>query len=467
MLRTACNLPDSTAIVSLILVWLMRQKISAPCILAPQKLVIIRPSNVPFIRLKPKTWAAPCSPSEILRALVLPCPRKSGKTPFSIFGPANRPWQRFQRSGLPKPKPITCGQISLHDWKRCFVLLTNMSFGKTWTMIQQSDVGLMNKFRSRIALNSTKLRLRMAPCVDPHQVSETASCNVRFIVWLKCWPLKNGASVPPPNFAPCSTKFDQILMPLNLWLQTWKASMKNCTIYEKLTMKPDCKSSDKECWKWLTKIHSTTNVNVNDARNAHDSLHILRQHWWHLWDRHVDWQGALAACLPFLPAPSHLPNQVVDLDTLTNIVRAQTGRAAGMDGWSGNEIAYLPPPVLEHVQHCFALFQQHGFVPTTWTYIKQVHVPKSANSVQARDWRPIAVMSIWYRSNQPNVSSGSGAGSLHRPLVAVVEAKFTMPCANSIFINMQFPWTLVWHLTTCILALPWEFLPLSAWMLQF
>ena len=77
------------------------------------------------------------------------------------------------------------------------------------------------------------------------------------------------------------------------------------------------------------------------------------------------------------------------------------------------------------------------------------------------------VYGVDHISNQPNVSSGSGAGSLHRPLVAVVEAKFTMPCANSIFTNMQFPWTLVWRLTTCILALPWEFLPLSAWMLQF
>ena len=111
-----------------------------------------------------------------------------------------------------------------------------------------------------------------------------------------------------------------------------------------------------------------------------------------LGDRQVDWQGALAACQPFLPNPSPLPNQVFDLDTLTTIVRAQTGRAAGMDGWSGSEIASLPPSVLELVQKCFAPFQQNGFVPTPWTWIKQVHVPKSTNSIQARDWRLFAVM---------------------------------------------------------------------------
>ena len=68
-----------------------------------------------------------------------------------------------------------------------------------------------------------------------------------------------------------------------------------------------------------------------------------------------------------------------------------------MDGWSGNEVAHLPISVLHNVQKCSALFQNHGFVPTSWTWIKQVHAPKSTNSPVAKDWRPIAVMSIWYR----------------------------------------------------------------------
>ena len=68
-----------------------------------------------------------------------------------------------------------------------------------------------------------------------------------------------------------------------------------------------------------------------------------------------------------------------------------------MDGWSGSEVAHLPRSVLHHVQKCFVLFQNHRFVTTSWTWIKQVHVPKSANSSEAKDWRPIAVMSSWYR----------------------------------------------------------------------
>ena len=136
-----------------------------------------------------------------------------------------------------------------------------------------------------------------------------------------------------------------------------------------------------------------------------------------------------------------------------------------MDGWSGNEIAYLPPPVLEHVQHCFALFQQHGFVPTTWTYIKQVHVPKSANSVQARDWRPIAVMSIWYR-----VWSGSHFKSAQcqqwlrgwLPAQAVGGRRGGEVYDALCQLDFHQHAISLWRLTTCILALPWEFLPLSA-----
>ena len=155
--------------------------------------------------------------------------------------------------------------------------------------------------------------------------------------------------------------------------------------------------SDRECWKWLSKVHSTPNINVEQAQNAQESLLLLRNHWRQLWDREVDWQGALAACQPFLPDPTALPDEAVDLDVLTSMIRKQTGRAAAMDGWGGTEIAALPPSVIQHVQQCFALFQKSGFVPTSWTWIKQVHVPKSTNSTQARDWRPIAVMSIWYR----------------------------------------------------------------------
>ena len=77
---------------------------------------------------------------------------------------------------------------------------------------------------------------------------------------------------------------------------------------------------DRECWKWLTKQHSAPNINIADARNAQESLHVLQRHWRDLWDRQVDWQGALAACQPFLPNANPLPNDPVDLDILTAVV---------------------------------------------------------------------------------------------------------------------------------------------------
>lgn len=42
--------------------------------------------------------------------------------------------------------------------------------------------------------------------------------------------------------------------------------------------------SDRECWKWLTKQHSAPNINIADARNAQESLHVLQRHWRDLWD---------------------------------------------------------------------------------------------------------------------------------------------------------------------------------------
>ena len=163
------------------------------------------------------------------------------------------------------------------------------------------------------------------------------------------------------------------------------------------TWKQRLRSSDRECWKWLTKQAVAPNINIDNARNASDSLKVLVTYWQQIWNRTETWHAGLEASRPFLSSTMTLQDEPLDLDVLTSVARSQTGRAASMDGWLGSEVSELPDVVLTQILEYFNLFQVSGMVPSSWKWLKQVHVPKNSDSKSAKDWRPIAVMSIWYR----------------------------------------------------------------------
>ena len=68
-----------------------------------------------------------------------------------------------------------------------------------------------------------------------------------------------------------------------------------------------------------------------------------------------------------------------------------------MDGWTGDEVADLPLCVFEYLAKLYQQFEASGLVPTQWTWCKQVHLPKNEAASDCKDFRPVAIMSIFYR----------------------------------------------------------------------
>ena len=108
---------------------------------------------------------------------------------------------------------------------------------------------------------------------------------------------------------------------------------------------------------------------------------------------------------PFLgPAVSANTWRPVSPDLLHEVAVAQNGKSAGIDGFTGAEIASLPLALWQDAAVLFNAFEESGFVPTQWCDIKQVHIPKpgkgrrvSDNAVNVSSLRPISVLSIWFR----------------------------------------------------------------------
>ena len=80
------------------------------------------------------------------------------------------------------------------------------------------------------------------------------------------------------------------------------------------------------------------------------------------------------------------------------------GSSEGFDGWSGDDLAVLPPSVWQQLAPVFAHFETLGLVPRTWTLVRQVHLPKPGKVVRAQDnavradaLRPVSVLSAWWR----------------------------------------------------------------------
>ena len=42
------------------------------------------------------------------------------------------------------------------------------------------------------------------------------------------------------------------------------------------------------------------------------------------------------------------------------------GKAAGLDGWHGTEVANLPPTVIQELQRYFTLYEKSALIPSEW-----------------------------------------------------------------------------------------------------
>ena len=89
-------------------------------------------------------------------------------------------------------------------------------------------------------------------------------------------------------------------------------------------------------------------------------------------------------------ALQNLPIHDSDWDPLCPVeiaMRAKffAGKAAGPDGWSGNEIATMPIAVFEIFAKFCQLCEASGLLPSTWQIARQAHLPKGQKGVRAHD----------------------------------------------------------------------------------
>ena len=107
----------------------------------------------------------------------------------------------------------------------------------------------------------------------------------------------------------------------------------------------------------------------------------------------------------YLVLPSKLsPWTNVTAQELADAAKKQRGSSAGLDGWTGSEVADIPLAVWDELAPFFSACERWGKVPDSWRRIRQVHIPKphKANrphdaATPAENMRPISVITTFWR----------------------------------------------------------------------
>ena len=140
------------------------------------------------------------------------------------------------------------------------------------------------------------------------------------------------------------------------------------------------------------------------------SLLLLRDYWKQVWDRPDANMPAVQArisseCrlrgLPPVHRATWTPLTAVELASRAS---ALGGKAAGLDGWSGDEICSLSTAAFRLFADFCACCEASACLPSQWQLAKQCHLPKANKGLRhadgARDvsgLRPLSVFSSWYR----------------------------------------------------------------------
>jgi len=174
--------------------------------------------------------------------------------------------------------------------------------------------------------------------------------------------------------------------------------------------KHELRSSQQRSYRWLRGTQEPLAMNLHNgaqpAQTMQQCLQLLKAYWSSIWNRtcpHYD--ETVAALQPHLgPVVPSAQWEPLSPEMLFDTARSQKGKSAGLDGFSGTEVAYLPLVVWQDVATLFHCFETSGYVPSEWSNIKQVHIPKpgkgrrdSDNAVDVASLRPISVLSVWFR----------------------------------------------------------------------
>lgn len=115
----------------------------------------------------------------------------------------------------------------------------------------------------------------------------------------------------------------------------------------------------------------------------------------------VDLEQASQFLSTWFGQSTNFPVQGVSFSNLWKIIRNGDG-AAGPDGWSANELRYLPLPAIRLWEHLGSRWIQAGTVPQQLTEVRQVNLPKvhkidQDGRLSVQGLRPISILSAFWR----------------------------------------------------------------------
>ena len=166
------------------------------------------------------------------------------------------------------------------------------------------------------------------------------------------------------------------------------------------------REEEKEAFRWIKEDPPPRDLAVREGKKVSstttEALEMLERRWRKVWDRRLpDREAARKALHEWLP---HAP-EVHWADLAADDVRwqmyRQAGKAGGVDGWSGAEVA-SSICAQEEVAWLFNSFERLAVQPRAWLALRQSHLPKEAPAdneyfLDVEKWRPISVSSCWYR----------------------------------------------------------------------
>ena len=171
------------------------------------------------------------------------------------------------------------------------------------------------------------------------------------------------------------------------------------------------KASDAACYKWVRGPAAPLSHMVclgpaicSDSLDG--ALLHLRDFWRGVWERPLpDLQSQLNACLGVL-GPQVPPSEWTSLTAqeLKAAAKTQRGSGAGLDGWTGDEVASIPLEIWDELLPFYLACERLGVVPDGWRKMRQVHLPKPNKPNRATDgatpaasMRPISVIIVSWR----------------------------------------------------------------------
>ena len=135
-------------------------------------------------------------------------------------------------------------------------------------------------------------------------------------------------------------------------------------------------------------IHNIYDECDDDAtQNIAEVLETLACHWRKVWKRPSPELSDLRETLQRTlgPAREIHKGSAVSGAELEKEAKKQTGIAAGVDGWSGDEVASFPLVIWDRIAMFFRDCERLGSAPEQFGFARQAHIPKEGKGVREHD----------------------------------------------------------------------------------